>query len=77
MIPAEVPNLVAGRDLPATDGRWLEKTRPADGARHGHEIEARVGERVEDRLRQLPGRVGLLGVLPNQRGETASGFERG
>ena len=32
MIPAEVPNLVAGEDRPAADGRWLEKTRPADGA---------------------------------------------
>ena len=32
MIPAEVPNLVAGDDRPAADGRWLEKTRPADGA---------------------------------------------
>jgi acyl-CoA reductase-like NAD-dependent aldehyde dehydrogenase len=32
VIPAEVPNLVAGEDLPARDGRWLEKTRPVDGA---------------------------------------------
>ena len=32
MIPAEVPNLVAGQDRRAADGRWLEKTRPADGA---------------------------------------------
>ena len=32
MIPAEVPNLVAGEDQPAADGRWLQKTRPADGA---------------------------------------------
>jgi aldehyde dehydrogenase (NAD+) len=32
VIPAEVPNLVAGEDRPAADGRWLEKTRPADGA---------------------------------------------
>ena len=32
MIPAEVPNLVAGQDRPAADGRWLEKTRPAGGA---------------------------------------------
>ena len=31
MIPAEVPNVVAGDDRPAADGRWLEKTRPADG----------------------------------------------
>ena len=32
MIPAEVPNLVAGEDRTAADGRRLEKTRPADGA---------------------------------------------
>jgi aldehyde dehydrogenase (NAD+) len=32
VIPAEVPNLVAGEDRQAADGRWLEKTRPADGA---------------------------------------------
>jgi aldehyde dehydrogenase (NAD+) len=32
VIPAEVPNLVAGQDRRAADGRWLEKTRPADGA---------------------------------------------
>jgi aldehyde dehydrogenase (NAD+) len=32
VIPAEVPNLVAGEDRPAADGRRLEKTRPADGA---------------------------------------------
>ena len=32
MIPDAVPNLVAGEDRPAADGRWLEKTRPADGA---------------------------------------------
>jgi aldehyde dehydrogenase (NAD+) len=32
VIPAEVPNLVAGEDRPAADGRWLQKTRPADGA---------------------------------------------
>ena len=32
MIPAEVPNLVAGEDRPAADSRWLDKTRPADGA---------------------------------------------
>jgi alpha-ketoglutaric semialdehyde dehydrogenase len=31
VIPAEVPNVVAGDDRPAADGRWLEKTRPADG----------------------------------------------
>jgi aldehyde dehydrogenase (NAD+) len=29
---AEAPNLVAGEDRPAADGRWLDKTRPADGA---------------------------------------------
>jgi aldehyde dehydrogenase (NAD+) len=27
-----VPNLVAGDERPAADGRWLGKTRPADGA---------------------------------------------
>jgi aldehyde dehydrogenase (NAD+) len=32
VIPGEVPNLVAGQDRPAADGRWLDKTRPADGA---------------------------------------------
>jgi acyl-CoA reductase-like NAD-dependent aldehyde dehydrogenase len=32
VIPAEVPNLVAGEERPAADGRWLDKTRPADGA---------------------------------------------
>jgi alpha-ketoglutaric semialdehyde dehydrogenase len=32
VIPAEVPNVVAGEDVPAAGGRWLEKTRPADGA---------------------------------------------
>jgi aldehyde dehydrogenase (NAD+) len=32
VIPDEVPNLVAGQDRPAADGRWLDKTRPADGA---------------------------------------------
>jgi len=32
VIPAEVPNLVAGEDRPAADARWLDKTRPADGA---------------------------------------------
>ena len=31
MIPAEVPNLVAGEERPPTSGAWLEKTRPADG----------------------------------------------
>jgi aldehyde dehydrogenase (NAD+) len=33
VIPAEVPNLVGGEDRSPADGRWLEKTRPADGAR--------------------------------------------
>ena len=32
VIPDEVPNLVAGEDRPAADARWLQKTRPADGA---------------------------------------------
>jgi aldehyde dehydrogenase (NAD+) len=32
VIPGEVPNLVAGQDRPAADGRWLDKTRPGDGA---------------------------------------------
>jgi len=31
VIPAEVPNLVAGEERPPTSGAWLEKTRPADG----------------------------------------------
>ena len=31
MIPAEVPNLVAGEERPPASGAWLEKTRPADG----------------------------------------------
>ena len=31
MIPAEVPNLVAGEERPAASGTWLDKTRPADG----------------------------------------------
>jgi aldehyde dehydrogenase (NAD+) len=33
VIPAELPNLVAGEDRPAADGQWLEKRRPRDGAR--------------------------------------------
>ena len=32
VIPAEVPNLVAGEERPPASGAWLEKTRPADGA---------------------------------------------
>ncbi len=32
MISAEAPNLVAGEDRPSLDGRWFEKSRPADGA---------------------------------------------
>ncbi len=31
MIPAEVPNLVAGEERPPASGTWLDKTRPADG----------------------------------------------
>lgn len=31
MIPAEVPNLVAGEERPAAGGEWLEKLRPSDG----------------------------------------------
>jgi len=31
VIPAEVPNLVAGEERPPASGAWLEKTRPADG----------------------------------------------
>jgi aldehyde dehydrogenase (NAD+) len=31
VIPAEVPNLVAGEERPAASGTWLDKTRPADG----------------------------------------------
>ena len=33
VIPAEVPNLIAGEERPPASGAWLEKTRPADGAR--------------------------------------------
>jgi alpha-ketoglutaric semialdehyde dehydrogenase len=32
VIPAEVPNLVAGKERPPASGTWLEKRRPADGA---------------------------------------------
>jgi aldehyde dehydrogenase (NAD+) len=32
VIPAEVPNLVAGEERPPASGAWLAKTRPADGA---------------------------------------------
>ncbi|HXG76428.1 MAG TPA: aldehyde dehydrogenase family protein [Gaiellaceae bacterium] len=32
MIPAEVPNLVAGEATPAASGAWLDKHRPADGS---------------------------------------------
>ena len=31
MIPAEVPNLVAGEERPPASGEWLEKAPPADG----------------------------------------------
>jgi len=31
VIPAEVPNLVAGEERPPASGTWLEKTRPVDG----------------------------------------------
>jgi aldehyde dehydrogenase (NAD+) len=31
VIPAEVPNLVAGEERPPASGAWLEKTRPSDG----------------------------------------------
>jgi len=31
VIPAEVPNLVAGEERPAAGGTWLDKARPADG----------------------------------------------
>jgi alpha-ketoglutaric semialdehyde dehydrogenase len=31
VIPAEVPNLVAGEERPAAGGEWLEKLRPSDG----------------------------------------------
>ena len=31
MIPAEVPNLVAGEERPPSTGAWLDKVRPADG----------------------------------------------
>ena len=31
MIPAEVPNLVAGEERPAAGRAWLDKTRPSDG----------------------------------------------
>ncbi len=32
VIPADVPNLVAGEPVAAASGEWLEKLRPADGA---------------------------------------------
>jgi aldehyde dehydrogenase (NAD+) len=32
VIPAEVPNLVAGEERPPASGAWLDKVRPADGA---------------------------------------------
>ena len=32
MIPAEVPNLVAGEERPSSTGAWLDKVRPADGS---------------------------------------------
>jgi aldehyde dehydrogenase (NAD+) len=31
VIPAEVPNLVAGEERPPASGAWLDKVRPADG----------------------------------------------
>jgi aldehyde dehydrogenase (NAD+) len=31
VIPAEVPNLVAGEERPPASGTWLDKTRPVDG----------------------------------------------
>jgi alpha-ketoglutaric semialdehyde dehydrogenase len=31
VIPAEVPNLVAGEERPPAGGAWLQKTRPSDG----------------------------------------------
>jgi aldehyde dehydrogenase (NAD+) len=31
VIPAEVPNLVAGEERPPASGTWLDKVRPADG----------------------------------------------
>jgi aldehyde dehydrogenase (NAD+) len=31
VIPAEVPNLVAGEERPPASGAWLDKNRPADG----------------------------------------------
>jgi acyl-CoA reductase-like NAD-dependent aldehyde dehydrogenase len=31
VIPAEVPNLVAGEERPPANGTWLDKLRPADG----------------------------------------------
>jgi len=57
VIPAEVPNLVAGEERPPASGEWLEKTRPADGsllcriARSGAE-DARAA--VEAALRAQP-----------------------
>jgi alpha-ketoglutaric semialdehyde dehydrogenase len=32
VIPAEVPNLVAGEERPPASGTWVDKLRPADGA---------------------------------------------
>jgi acyl-CoA reductase-like NAD-dependent aldehyde dehydrogenase len=31
VIPAEVPNIVAGEERPPAGGTWLHKTRPSDG----------------------------------------------
>lgn len=31
MIPAEVPNVIAGEERPSAGGTWLDKTRPSDG----------------------------------------------
>jgi aldehyde dehydrogenase (NAD+) len=33
VIPAEVPNVVAGEERPPAGERWLDKTRPSDGER--------------------------------------------
>ena len=66
----EVPNLVAGRDRPAADGRWLDKTRPGDGASLCRV--ARSGpEDVAARKPDPAGLLQLMGELHADAGETA------
>jgi aldehyde dehydrogenase (NAD+) len=54
VIPAEVPNLVAGEGRPPASGSWLDKARPADGshlcrlARSGAEDAADAVDAAQD-----------------------------